>query len=189
MQQRKRTTREAALTARRALAPTARRAAGEAAAARALALPQLAGARAILVYAAMADELDPGPIAAALRSAGARIAYPRVCAPGDLMLHWSDGDDLEAGPLGIREPAESAPVADVTEIDAVLVPGAAFDDSCHRLGMGGGFYDRLLPGLHPGAVTIGLAFDEQVVDEVPTEAHDVPLDLVVTPTRTMKRPA
>jgi len=168
--------------------PATRRAAGEAAAVRALALPQLANARTVLVYAAMPEELDASPLAAALRTRGARTAYSRVCAPGGLTLHWSDGDDLEAGPFGIREPAESSPKADAAEIDVVIVPGTAFDESCRRLGMGGGFYDRLLPRLRPGVVTIGLAFDEQIVDEVPTEAHDVPLDLVVTPTRTMKRP-
>lgn len=179
--------RESGRAARRAIAPEARLAAGEAVATRLLALPQLANARAVLVYAATPEEIDPAPIAAAVRGAGARTAYPRVCAPGELALHWSDGSDLEPGHCRIPEPSPAAAEADAAEIDAVLVPGAAFDESCLRLGLGGGFYDRLLARLRPDAVMIGLAFDEQVVASVPTQAHDVRLDFVVTPTRTLRR--
>jgi len=185
MEERKRAMRESARAARRAIDPETRRSASEAVAARALALPRLAAARSVLVFSAMPEELDPASIAAALRDTGVRTAYPRVDAPGRLTLHWSDGGDLERGPLGILEPAAASPEADPREIEAVLVPGAAFDDSCCRLGLGGGYYDRLLAGLRPGTVTIGLAFDAQVVDSVPAEAHDVVLDYVVTPTRTL----
>jgi 5-formyltetrahydrofolate cyclo-ligase len=139
----------------------------------------------VLAYAATAEELDPAPLIAMLRAHGARIAYPRVTGPGALALHWCDDEgELAPGHCGIAEPFAEAPEAAVNELDLVLVPGTAFDGSCQRIGMGGGFYDRLLPDLGADAPAIGLAFDEQIVEEVPTETHDVPLSAVVTPTRT-----
>lgn len=68
-------------------------------------------------------------------------------------------------------------------IDLVLVPGIAFDKHGNRLGQGGGFYDRFLPHLSAESMTIGIAFDEQIVDEVPREATDCRVDYIVTPTR------
>jgi len=172
--------------ARLGIAAEARLAASEAAAARALALPHIAGARGVLAYAATTEEIDPAPVVARLRAVGARIAYPRVCGPGEIALHWAEDEELTPGYCGILEPADDAPVADPADIDLVLVPGVAFDEECHRLGMGGGFYDRLLPRLHAGAVSVGLAFDEQIVERVPREEHDVRLDAVVTPGRTVQ---
>jgi 5-formyltetrahydrofolate cyclo-ligase len=66
------------------------------------------------------------------------------------------------------------------------VPGVAFDASGRRLGRGGGSYDRALAARGAATLAVGLAYDEQVVDEVPTDAHDVPVDVVVTPTRVLR---
>jgi 5-formyltetrahydrofolate cyclo-ligase len=169
------------------IGPAARDAAARTVAARALALPEIADARGVLAYAATGEELDPARLVNALREAGARVAYPRVCGPGRIELHWCVEDGLAPGYCGILEPGEDTDVADVAEIDLALVPGVAFDEMCGRLGMGGGFYDRLLPRLRPDATAIGLAFDEQIVSEVPVEDHDIPLGIVVTPTRTLRR--
>ena len=65
-------------------------------------------------------------------------------------------------------------------VDLVVVPGVAFTAAGHRLGQGGGWYDRFLPGLRPGVARIGVCFAECLVDELPTEAHDVIMDLVLT---------
>lgn len=178
--------RTTARAARSGLANEARAAAAWAVVERALALPGVRDARAVLAYAATPEELDPCPLVAALRARGARIAYPRVCGPAALALHWCEDErDLAPGYCGIAEPSESASAADPHEIELVLVPGTAFDEACGRLGMGGGFYDRLLTRLGPEALAVGLAFDEQLVAEVPAETHDVPLSAVVTPTRTI----
>jgi len=68
-------------------------------------------------------------------------------------------------------------------IDLMLVPGIAFDKHGNRLGQGGGFYDRFLPYLSGDSMTIGIAFDEQIVDEVVHESTDCKVDYIVTPTR------
>jgi 5-formyltetrahydrofolate cyclo-ligase len=104
-----------------------------------------------------------------------------------MSLHWAADEQLRPGYCGILEPAETAETASIEDVEMVLVPGVAYDGSCRRLGMGGGFYDRLLPNLPAGSITVGLAFDEQVVSEIPCEPHDVALAIVVTPTRTLRR--
>jgi 5-formyltetrahydrofolate cyclo-ligase len=150
---------------------------------------EVASARAVLAYAALPEELDPAPLIDALRSLGARVALPRVCGPGALALHWVDeGEVLESGHAGIPEPPESCAWAGPDDFDLVLVPGVAFDASCARLGFGGGFYDALLPSLPEGVATVGLAFDEQMVDVVPCEPHDEHVAIVVTPTAVYRRP-
>jgi 5-formyltetrahydrofolate cyclo-ligase len=98
-----------------------------------------------------------------------------ACAPGDLV----------AGALGGREPPPSAPAVPPAEIDLVLVPGVGFDPSGRRIGRGRGHYDATLAAL-PRATAVGLAFEAQVVPEVPAEAHDARLAAVVTERRTLR---
>ena len=152
-----------------------------------LALPELATARTVLAYAALPAELDPAPAVAALRKRGARIAYPRIESPGVLDIHLVDHElELVAGPFGLAQPSEHAPRLAREAIDAVIVPGVAFDDCGRRLGYGGGYYDRLLVPLRPDCIFIGVAFDEQLLPQIPAEPHDVRVDIVVTPTRVIR---
>jgi 5-formyltetrahydrofolate cyclo-ligase len=142
-----------------------------------------------LVYGATPDEVDPFPLAATLRSRGWKIAYPRVAGPGELTLHFVvDESALATGAFGLREPTADAERVSAAEMSLVVVPGVGFDDRCVRIGYGGGYYDRLLPTLPGSCMRVGLAFEEQIVDELPVESHDAALDAVVTPTRII-RPA
>jgi len=154
---------------------------------RLLALPELAGAGVVLTYAALPSELDPAIAIDTLRERGARIAYTRIEAPGVLAMHEvADGTQLIPGPLSIRQPAVDAPRVAPDEVDAVIVPGVAFDESGARLGYGGGYFDRLLPTLRDDCLRIGVAFDEQLLEEIPAEEHDAYVDVVVTPSRTIR---
>jgi 5-formyltetrahydrofolate cyclo-ligase len=173
--------------ARAAITESDRREAAIRDAAGALGLTGVVGARGALAYCAMPEELDPAPLVRLLMQAGTRIAYPRVCGPGALTLHWGDECELEPGYCGLLEPPAGSDEVSLDEIALVLVPGVAFDEACHRLGMGGGFYDRLLAGLSPTALKVALAFDEQIVDMLPHEGHDTMMDAVVTPTRILRR--
>ncbi|MDA3935994.1 MAG: 5-formyltetrahydrofolate cyclo-ligase [Actinomycetota bacterium] len=149
---------------------------------RLLELPRVSGVRTALVYGATPEEIDPTAAIRELRARGVRIAYPRIDGPGTLTLHEVQHEsELEVGFLGVREPAPDAPLVPPHEIDLVIAPGVAFDAHGRRLGYGGGFYDRLLSGM-PHTYTIGVCFDGQIVDEVPTEPHDAIMDAVVTPT-------
>ena len=93
-----------------------------------------------------------------------------------------DFDSLvKSGKFGILEPIEVMKIA-YKNIDLVLVPGAAFDKKGHRIGYGFGYYDKFLKKV-PKAVKIGLCYDFQVVDKIPKEEHDVPVDYIVTEER------
>jgi len=152
-----------------------------------LELPELEIARVVLAYAALPNEIDPAPAIWRLRARGAAIAYPRIEAPGVLGLHLV-GHELElvAGPFGLAQPSEHSPRAARSSIDAVILPGVAFDECGRRLGYGGGYYDRLLPTLRPDCLRIGIAFDEQLLEEIPSEEHDAQVHIVVTPSRVIR---
>jgi 5-formyltetrahydrofolate cyclo-ligase len=173
--------------ARAAISEHDRREAAIRDAAGAVGLTGVIGARAALAYCAMPEELDPSPLVRMLSESGTRIAYPRVCGPGELTLHWGDACELQSGYRGLLEPPAGSDEASLDAIGLVLVPGVAFDASCHRLGMGGGFYDRLLAALPSSTLKVALAFDEQIVDAVPREGHDVAIDAVVTPSWIFRR--
>jgi 5-formyltetrahydrofolate cyclo-ligase len=173
--------------ARRAVRAEDRPRRAGAAAERLLALPEIARSRTVLAYSATPEEIDPSPAVEALRARGVVTALPRVTGPGELVLHRVEPDTaLVPGPFGLLEPPEVSPIVAPEEIDVAIVPGVAFDSACRRIGHGSGFYDRL-NSLMGGAVTVGLAFDEQVLAEIPCEVHDVCVDILVTPSRTVRR--
>lgn len=176
-----------ARAARRSVTHEMREAAAEAIAERVLALPEIERAEAVLLYGASPEEIEPLPLEEALRARGVRIAYPRVAGRRELELHWLDErGQLQRGSFGLLEPSPEAACALPTEIDAVIVPGVAFDAAGGRIGYGRGYYDRLLSGTCGGVPTIGIAFDEQVVERVPCDEADVRMSVVVTPTRTLR---
>jgi 5-formyltetrahydrofolate cyclo-ligase len=152
-----------------------------------LALPELIAAQNILAYCALPNELDPAPAIWRLRKRGVRIAYPRIEAPGVLGMHFVDHEmELVPGPFGLAQPSEHAPRVAHDLIDAVIVPGVAFDEQGTRLGYGGGYYDRLLPMMRPECMRIGIGFDGQVLAHIPAEDHDECVDVIVTPARIIR---
>lgn len=156
---------------------------------RALAMPELCEANAVLAYGANEEEVDPQPIVDALRARGVRIAYPRIISGNGLSIHWVDTEDdqLCERAMGVREPIEErCEQATPEELDVVLVPGIAFGRDGYRIGFGAGYFDRFLPTA-PQAFKIGLAFDEQLFDEVPHDLEfDVPVDALVTPSAVVR---
>lgn len=96
--------------------------------------------------------------------------------------------ELRSGKYGILEPDEqlrAERTVDPQSIDLAVVPGVAFDRKGNRLGYGKGYFDRLLARLPPNCPRVALAFDCQLVDTIPAEAHDIPLQTIVTETRTI----
>lgn len=172
---------------RDALTPEARAEASRVVCANLVALPELTDARLVLGYAALPEEIDPSGALDHLATLGVRIAYPRVSWPGELTVHACARAGLAPGTYGICEPPADADPVTPDEIDAVIVPGVAFDSDCRRLGHGAGYYDRLLVEVRADVPLIGLAFDEQVLDRLPEETHDVPMDVVVTPSAVYRR--
>ncbi len=141
-------------------------------------------ARSILFHAPMAGELDLWPLVGEALAASRTVALPRFVPEDNLYIvceiENTDGD-LEPGQFGIREPAEDCRQISLKRLDLILVPGVAFDLQGRRLGRGKGYYDQLLAEVR-GPIC-GVAFDEQIVAEVPLEPHDVVVDCILTPTR------
>jgi 5-formyltetrahydrofolate cyclo-ligase len=180
--------REKARTARQGILAEERAPLAASAARRAFALPEVTRARYVLGFAAAPEELDPEPLLEALRQAGATVCLPRISGPGTLALHVCElSTPLHEGPFGLRQPPSHTPTAEPGSIDLVIVPGVAFDASGNRLGFGGGYYDRLLAGM-PRTMRIALAFEGQILDAIPSEAHDERVDIIVTPDRVLRSP-
>jgi 5-formyltetrahydrofolate cyclo-ligase len=176
--------RTAALARRAALSGEQRHAAAQAIAVHAFPVPVTPG---IIVagYSPIRSEFDPSPLMQHLaRSHGALLALPVIVARDAPLLfrQRSTADTLIAGAMGILEPPPGAP-----EVlpDILLVPLAAFDRAGHRIGYGAGHYDRTFEKLRTtkSVIAVGLAFDLQEIDTVPTQPHDVALDYVLTETR------
>lgn len=141
----------------------------------------------ILAYASISDEVQTLGLIERAVADGKTVVLPRVTATEALMLHQVGGTaELTRSRYGILEPRARAPRVPASDIDLAIVPGVAFDESCHRLGLGKGCYDKLLPTLKR-IVTMGLAFEAQLVDEVPRESHDRPVDMIITEKRTIRR--
>ncbi len=129
-------------------------------------------------------EVDLRPLDAALRARGALVAYPAIDADTGVMTlrATSSPQDLEERGFGFAEPAPSAPEA--TALDVVVVPALALDPTGHRIGYGAGYYDRTLPRYCPPGVAIAVAYDWQIVAEVPFTDEDVRVTWIVTDART-----
>ncbi|MCF3933578.1 5-formyltetrahydrofolate cyclo-ligase [Acuticoccus sp. M5D2P5] len=132
------------------------------------------GASIVSAYVAMRDEIDPMPLAGALRAAGARLALPAVENKTMTFRAYTPGDPLVDGPFGTRHPTGA-----IVEPDLLLVPLLAFTRAGARLGYGAGHYDRWLAA-HPGAVAIGIAYAAQELAHLPVEPHDQPLKAIIT---------
>ena len=155
-----------------------------------------AAPRTVAVYAAMGSEADPAAFAAAAAVRGWRVAYPCMLSAIDaaacgqrMCMRAVAADDASAAPF-IAHPTRAFAATDIdsnhfpivpTEaLDMIVVPLVAFDQTGARLGYGGGCYDRYLPTLSATCQIIGIAFDEQRVGHVPTDAHDLPLPHIVS---------
>jgi 5-formyltetrahydrofolate cyclo-ligase len=153
--------------------------------ARVMELPEFVRARTVIGYNAMRKELDPTGLLARAASLGKRVGLPRV-QDDHLQLHvYEPSDALEENQLGMLEPLASAPVIDNAEVDLIVVPALALDAQGYRIGYGRAFYDRLLPAL-VNAFYVGVAYDFQLVPELPKQAHDAAMHCVVSDARTLR---
>ncbi|HEY2368206.1 MAG TPA: 5-formyltetrahydrofolate cyclo-ligase [Polyangiaceae bacterium] len=125
-------------------------------------------------------EIDLRELDVRLRARGVGIAYPSIEESGEMTFRVATIEALTEHPLGFRGAPQSAPEPEV--LDAIVIPAIALDGSGRRLGYGAGFYDRALPRFAP-AKKIGVAYDFQLLVEVPVSPNDVAMDFVVTDAR------
>jgi len=151
-------------------------------------LPELREPVSLMLFLSTPGEVDTDPLVRGCLAAGHRVYAPRTLRRLRRMIpvRLRSLDDVVVGSFGIREPAGDETV-EPAELDVVIVPAVAFDRTCGRLGRGGGYYDRFICELRSGAVTCGVALSRHVIDAVPTEPHDRPVDIVVTERGVMRR--
>jgi 5-formyltetrahydrofolate cyclo-ligase len=148
-------------------------------------LPAYRDANTVMWYVDVRSEVRTRYVLPETLTQGKTIVVP-YCVAGELELFRLDSmDELATGAYRILEPkAELRGLTEkkvaVAELDLVVVPGVAFDRRGARMGHGFGYYDRLLKNARPDAPLVALAFECQLFDEIPTESHDVFMDLVIT---------
>ena len=153
--------------------------------ARARELPEYRDADVVACYVSIGAEVATRALLQAALLDAKRVAVP----VSDLRAHRLDlarfdgFHGMETGAFGVREPRPVVKV-DAKGVDVVFVPGLAFDARGHRLGYGRGYFDRLLAGT--SAARVGLAYEAQLVDRVPDERHDIPVEVVVTEKGTIR---
>ena len=155
-------------------------------------LPEFIAARSVALFWPMveANEVDLRELDARARAAGKRVYYPGFRRAADEVLHselrlTTSADELALREQRFFEPPPTAPAAARGDVELVIVPALAAALSGHRLGFGLGFYDSLLPDFRPPARAAVVAFDFQLLAEVPALPHDVPCDVVVSDARTV----
>jgi len=154
------------------------------------ALDEFQNAATVMLYMPIPQEIDCIPAALAAWRQAKTVLVPKVSLQQRRMIAVrcnSMDDEMVTGGYGIREPAGDQPWP-VENIGLIVVPALAYDRRGNRLGRGGGFYDRFLAQPAMRAVTCGLAFAEQVAEEVPTTANDWPVDMLVTDKEVLRFP-
>ncbi len=138
-------------------------------------------AKTVFLYKAMPDEVDLSYLMQMPEADGKRFCYPRILGEGIMeVLQPEKTDGWRTGKFGIAEPdPDRALHVDAEELDLILCPCTAFDEDGRRMGMGGGYYDRYLPGC-VNAVIAAAAFETQKAQSVPADAYDVRMDIIFT---------
>lgn len=141
-------------------------------------------AKCIMAYMACRGELSLAPVMDEWLAGGRELLLPRCEAPGEMTARRiEDQRQLVPGAFHLMEPDAACKIISPEKIDLILVPGVAFDRAGHRLGQGGGYYDRFLAKTH--ALRVGVCYDETLIEDVPCEAHDHMMDAVITPWETI----
>lgn len=134
----------------------------------------------LLLYYPLSDEVDVRQLIREAFEEGKRVLLP-VVKGDELELHLYEGESsLRKGAFGIMEPQGTLFAPEYyDEIDLAIIPGVAFDKEGHRLGRGKGYYDRLLPKLKTTKL-VGVCWPFQLLDKVPAEPHDIPVEEVIS---------
>lgn len=157
---------------------------------RLITLPEYENARSVFVYADFKSEVMTRELMVHIITGGKRLLASRTLFDERrlaLTPIFDPARDLVAGYMGIPEPREDI-MKDIPagEIDLTLTPAVGYDVTGNRLGYGGGFYDRLFGETRKAAARVGLAFEIQIVSEVPAEEHDIRIPVIVTEARVIR---
>lgn len=160
--------------------------------ARMIAMQQYQQSSTVLWYVSTGDEVETLFALEPAIASGRRIAVPFCVGESLRCFHLQSIDQLVAGKYGILEPrldlrVDPQRIITAQQLDLVITPGLAFDRRGGRIGHGKGYYDRLLAQCRVDSLFVGLAYDCQILDQVPMADHDKLMDAIVTPTTIFRR--
>ncbi|MEX2353738.1 MAG: 5-formyltetrahydrofolate cyclo-ligase [Gammaproteobacteria bacterium] len=148
------------------------------------AIPELVAARKIFCFISRGSEADTHAVLDWLLAQGKTLAIPRLVSQAEMIaVAFSNWDELQPGPTGIPEPVSSTEYTEA--FDVCMTPGLGFTESGLRLGYGLGYYDKWL-ARHTTRLKLALCYECQLLDALPAEEHDVPVDMIVTEARTIR---
>lgn len=155
---------------------------------RMLSLEEFRNAGIIFFFASFRTEIDTTEMIKSALSSGKRVLLPKVDKENHELLLYEirDFSELTPGYMGIPEPSFQGRQMSINDADIVIIPGAGFDASGNRIGYGGGYYDRLLSGLQKDIPVIAPAYEEQIEDCIPSEPHDIRVNMIVTDRRVIR---
>lgn len=149
-------------------------------------LPEYEKARTVMIYLSYGSEVVTDAMIASTLEEGKNVVVPAIKTPGEGSMYAvkiARIEDASQAVYGIRQPEiNDEDIIEKEEIDIVFVPGIAFDYEGYRTGYGKGYFDRWLEGI-PVEKTIGIAYDFQITDKVPTGDYDLPVGMIVTEKR------
>ena len=182
--------REALLKKRDSIPPEVRRTKDRLIQERLESLDEIRNAGVLFLFASFRTEVDTLAMIRVALSEGRRVVLPKVDKDRHALLLYEikHADELSPGYMGIPEPSVDAEdrLLTVNDVDAVIIPGAGFDPAGCRIGYGAGYYDILLSGLTKDIPLVSPAYEEQIVDSIPCEPHDVKIHIIVTDRRVIR---
>jgi 5-formyltetrahydrofolate cyclo-ligase len=146
-------------------------------------LPEFKRAKTVLFYASFRTEVDTNSMIEESLKMGKAVLVPKVNKKLQRLLLYEIKNlrELSLGYMGIPEPSlPDNRLREIEDVALVIVPGVCFDRSGNRLGYGAGYYDILLPHMKENVPFVALSYEEQLVDTIPSEDHDVKIDMIVT---------
>lgn len=152
-------------------------------------LPEFSDAKTILFYASFRSEADTMDMIKLSLHLGKLAVLPRVCKKEHILKLYEikNMDELARGYMWILEPSvDEVRLRKLSDIDLVIIPGAAYDTHGNRLGYGAAYYDKLLAAPERKIPIIAPAYEEQIVEKIPAEPHDIKIDMIVTDKRVIR---
>ncbi len=146
-------------------------------------LPEFLNAKTILFYASFRSEVDTIDLIKLSLHLDKRAVLPKVCKEENILRLYEikNLDELARGYMWILEPSvDETRLRNISDIDLVIIPGAAFDSHGNRLGYGAAYYDKLLANMKKKIPIVALAYGEQIVEKIPSEPHDIKVDKIAT---------
>ncbi len=182
--QAKRELRQAVIARRDALPEPNRTEASRLIRSRLLALPVVQAAESLFIFISYSTEVDTHPLITTLLEAGRRIAVPKIVDKTTMLsVPMTGWEGLEPNRMGILTPVSSE--HDLGPFDVAITPGVAFTTAGERLGYGRGYYDRWFAN-HAVGTKVAIGFEAQIVDALPTDEYDQPVDIIVTEQRLIR---